>query len=58
MIFRKGTILQDNQVSLFTDGVSLVSVSSDQTATLSNGSIAFKSALLILRISSLRILTL
>lgn len=48
----------DNQVSLLSDGVSLVSVSSSQTDTLSNGPIEFKSNLLILRISSLRILTL
>ena len=50
--------VQDNEVSLFTDGVSLVSVSSDQTDTLSNGPIAFRSDQLILRISSLRIITL
>ena len=50
--------VQDNEVSLFSDGVSLVSVSSDQTDTLSNGPIAFKSDELILRISSLRVLTL
>ena len=50
--------VQDNEVSFFSDGVSLVDVSSDQTDTLSNGPIAFKSDELILRISSLRVLTL
>ncbi len=50
--------VQDNQVSLFSDGVSLVSVSSGETDTLSNGPIMFKSDQLILRISGLRIVTL
>jgi len=50
--------VQDNEVTLFTDGVSLVDVSSDKTAILSNGPIAFKSDQVILRISSLRLLTL
>ncbi len=49
--------VQDNQVSLYSDGVSLVSASSNQTATLSGGPIAFKSDQLILRINSLRIVT-
>ncbi len=50
--------VQNNEVSLLTDGVSLVDVSSDQTDTLSNGPITFKSDQVFLRISSLRILTL
>ena len=49
--------VQDNQVSLFSDDVSLVSASSNQTDSLSNGPSAFKSDQLILRISSLRIVT-
>ena len=50
--------VMDNQVSLLADDVSMVSVSSSQTDTLSNGPIMFESDLLILHISSLRILTL
>ncbi|GAC1388554.1 MAG: hypothetical protein NVS4B12_02820 [Ktedonobacteraceae bacterium] len=50
--------VQDNEVSFLSDGVSLVLASSDQTDSLSNGPISFSSDLLILHISSLRILTL
>ncbi|HEX6553093.1 MAG TPA: family 16 glycoside hydrolase [Ktedonobacteraceae bacterium] len=50
--------VQGNEVSLLDDGVQIGSASSQQTDVLSNGPIAFSSELVILRVSSLRILTL
>ena len=45
-------------MSLLDDGVQIGSASSQQTDVLSNGPIGFSSELVILRVSSLRILTL
>ena len=50
--------VQENEVSLLSDGSPLVDVSSDQTDTLSNGPITFESDQVFLHISSLRVLTL
>ena len=50
--------VRDNEASLLDDGTQIGSASSQQTETLSNGPIEFSSALVILRVSDLRILTL
>jgi len=50
--------VQGNEASLLDDGVQIGSASSQQTDVLSNGPIGFSSELVILRVSSLRILTL
>ncbi|OLE31823.1 MAG: hypothetical protein AUG45_11865 [Ktedonobacter sp. 13_1_20CM_3_54_15] len=50
--------VQGNEASLLDDGVQIGSASSQQTDFLSNGPIGFSSELVILRVSSLRILTL
>ena len=50
--------VQGNEASLLEDGVQIGSASSQQTDVLSNGPIGFRSELVILRMSSLRILTL
>lgn len=50
--------VQGNEVSLLDNGVQIGSASSDVTDALSNGPIGFSSELVILRVSSLRILTL
>lgn len=50
--------VQGNEASLLDNGVQIGSASSDATDVLSNGPIDFSSELVILRVSSLRILTL
>jgi hypothetical protein len=50
--------VRGNEASLLDDGVQIGSASSQQTDVLSNGPFAFSSELVILRVSSLRILTL
>ena len=50
--------VQGNGASMLDDGVQIGSVSSNVTDVLSNGPIGFSSELVILRVSSLRILTL
>lgn len=50
--------VRGNEASLLDDGVQIGSASSDVTDVLSNGPIGFSSELVILRVSSLRILTL
>jgi len=47
-----------NEARLLVDGVQIGNASSDQTDTLSNGPIGLTSALVVLRVSSLRVLTL
>ena len=50
--------VQGNEVRLLVDGVQIGSASSQQTAVLSNGPLGLSSELVILRVSSVRILTL
>jgi hypothetical protein len=50
--------VRGNEASLLDDGVQIGSASSDVTDVLSNGPVGFSSELVILRVSSLRILTL
>jgi hypothetical protein len=50
--------VRGNEASLLDDGVQIGSASSQQTDVLSNGPIVFSSELVILHVSSLRILTL
>ena len=50
--------VRGNEVSLLDDGTQIGSTSSQQTDVLSNGPIEFNCALVILRVSDLRILTL
>ena len=50
--------VQGNDVRLLVDGVQIGHASSEQTDVLSNGPIGLSSQLLILRISSIRIMAL
>ncbi len=50
--------VQGNAVRLLVDGVQIGSASSEQTDVLSNGPLGLSSELVILRVSSVRILTL
>ena len=50
--------VRGNEVSLLDNGTQIGSASSQQTDTLSNGSIKFDCTLVILRVSNLHILTL
>jgi hypothetical protein len=50
--------VQGNEVRLLADGVQIASASSEQTAVLSNGPLGLSSELVILRVSSVRIITL
>jgi len=50
--------VRGNEASLLDDGTQIGSASSQQTDVLSNGPIAFSCALVILRVTDLRILTL
>lgn len=50
--------VRDNEASLLDDGTQIGSASSQKTDVLSNGPIEFNCALVLLRVSSLRILTL